>query len=227
MESARAPPLGLATDAQRIAQIAVDPLRLERLDYRVDEAFRAIKRIAIDTAPVADQATLLAGPTEQWDKNVVKQELASFDDGSPVPVSLPRCAQAVARRLQLEILREELPTVAAAVEYDEDVGANDAAAMDFANGVRRAGAVLSAQQAVERLQGLRAGAGADPVRRLAAARPHHRPVRGGDDRRGGRPTHAGFGTAFAKVRGGVRGLGLAFFMLVQNAMAGTAGARSG
>jgi len=82
----------------------------------------------------------------RWDRTAVEAELSFLDDAgattagdSPnddgaLPASLPLCAQFVARRLQLEILQEELPHLARAIRLDRESGATTTAeASDLAN----------------------------------------------------------------------------------------------
>jgi patatin-related protein len=68
----------------------------------------------------------------EWRPLDAQNELKKVCDPSqPLPPSLPNCAQGIARRLQLEILMEELPKLRAAVEADMNVRASSTAAPRF------------------------------------------------------------------------------------------------
>lgn len=81
-------------------------------------------------------AIAVAGPHKKWlaaklDKTVLEKELAWLDNGDDPPAALPECSLAVSRRLQLEILTEELKELAAAVDEDEDQCALSQSGRDF------------------------------------------------------------------------------------------------
>src|SRR5262249_18699560 len=60
-----------------------------------------------------------------WDVDKAKLELSFLDNADePLPATLPMCAQAIARRIQLDIVREELPNVRQAIAWDTDDGAD-------------------------------------------------------------------------------------------------------
>lgn len=122
---------GRLDGAMRLVQIVLNPSRLRKLYGKRDEA---------------DQSRL--GSSGTWEKvikplafwqdgeiqNVLKdylseeaakEELDFLDDqNKPLPDFLPVCAAAVAGRLQLGILREELPGIARAVEHDQQDGSD-------------------------------------------------------------------------------------------------------
>lgn len=116
---------GRLDGAQRLAQVLVEPWRLRQLRMGTAEAADRIERIALGE-PGSDEERLLSDRAlaRHWDRGAAERELAFLDaEDLPLPKSLPTCAQAVARRLQLDILREELPEVGAALIADRDDGA--------------------------------------------------------------------------------------------------------
>src|SRR5262249_35040077 len=66
----------------------------------------------------------VAGPYADWLEQRYRADLLAGElAGAAGAVALPECSLAIARRLQLEILADDLPTVAAAVSYDAKRGA--------------------------------------------------------------------------------------------------------
>jgi patatin-related protein len=121
---------GRVDGAMRLTQVLLNPLRLrERLleeesppEKPVDWALEQIERLAVPPRD-SDSHSLLA---QHWDRDrsAARIELGFLSENEgPVPGSLPVCAGAIARRLQLELLREELPVVAEAIESDRVAGA--------------------------------------------------------------------------------------------------------
>ena len=106
--------------AQRLAQILLEPSRLRQLGYSASSARQVIEDCALGEEGT-DERTLLEQddwPTS-WDPDDALEELKFLDDPESVlPDSLPMCAQALARRVQLQILRDELGSVAEAIRLD-------------------------------------------------------------------------------------------------------------
>jgi hypothetical protein len=137
--------------------VLLNPLRLrERLLEEesppvkpVEWAVEQIERLALPSED-SESHSVLADRWEQ-DRSAAKIELGFVSESEgPVPGSLPVCAGAVARRIQLEILRTELPVVADAIESDRNAGAAaPPAARRFAAAVKGAlrGDRLSAEDA--------------------------------------------------------------------------------
>jgi patatin-related protein len=96
-----------------LVQLLLEPERLRGVANVRDE----IERIALGPPGVAHD--WLDG---QLDREAVAEELSHLADDPP-PKALPQCALAIARRLQLAILADELPQLAAAVQLDEAAGA--------------------------------------------------------------------------------------------------------
>jgi patatin-related protein len=105
---------GRLDGAARITQVLLSPNRLRQLGYTAGEAAEAINRIALGDDPAS--AALLG---RSWRGDAVLDELGFLDEPEhDIPESLPESARAIVRRIQLEVLREELPVVAAAVRAD-------------------------------------------------------------------------------------------------------------
>jgi patatin-related protein len=111
-----------------LLRVALDPSRLRRL-AAVDPSFA-------DELMDGIREMLMSGSNDQtdttaalrFDEDVVAAELTFLRDRSaPLPRSLNACIGALRARIQLEILREELPHVAAAVRADLLAGAADRA----------------------------------------------------------------------------------------------------
>jgi patatin-related protein len=112
---------------QRLAQILLEPARLRQLGYDVEFVADSVETIAFGGLDEADKAFLKAAGPRPWDRAKAKEELSFLKKskvGEPPPATIPMCAQAVARRLQLQVLRDELPAVRAAIRYDENDGAH-------------------------------------------------------------------------------------------------------
>jgi hypothetical protein len=108
--------------ASHLSQILLDASRLQRLRFTTDEAVRAIKRIA-----VADDGPSSLREFLSQDALTIESELRSelaflSDSTASAPPALPRASHWVARRMQLEILQEELPWVARSVASDMALG---------------------------------------------------------------------------------------------------------
>jgi patatin-related protein len=114
-------------DAVRsLLRVAIEPARLRRLATRdpgfADRFEEGLRRLALGDPNDASLRPL----REPWDEGRFALELAFLRDPSlPVPRSLEWCIAALQRRMQLEILREELPRVASAAGQDIREGAAD------------------------------------------------------------------------------------------------------
>jgi len=207
--------------AQRLSSVLLDPARLRQLGYTAPEALERVELIAFDGLDDDDRTTLEQAQPARWDRAAAARQLAYLDDPDlRPPASLPMCAQAVARRLQLAILREELRPVADAVRADEAAGGTSPTAKLFAERVREAGERPSARTIVQLFHDCRIGrerivADGSPL----MARTVSQTAAVTSAAIGGR--HSGLGDKALKVRRGLRGLGLSLHVLVQNAMAGT------
>lgn len=153
--------------AQRLAQLLLEPPRLRQLGYTVDEVLTRVDEIAfnnwsdddIHRLSDADKNTLRAATPRCWDPDKAKAELSFLsDETEPAPATIPMCAQAVARRLQLGILREELPAVRRAVAIDENDGAHmSTAARQFCEDFDKAPQPLPARDAIRLFNACRVG----------------------------------------------------------------------
>ncbi len=106
---------GRIDGSARLMETLLSPERLLQLRCKPDAALAALESVAIGPEG-PDRAYLL----ERWlrVKEVCREELRCLDKREP-PRTLPWCARAVARRLQTEILRAELPRLAVAIEAEE------------------------------------------------------------------------------------------------------------
>lgn len=120
--------------AWQLAGVVLSPERLLQLGYLPDDALARIRAIAEGAgAPdhVARHLSRRLAEDSTWEVEA-QVELAFLADPTrpPRPV-LPRCTEALARRLQLEVLLAELPAVVAACRADVQDGASPAAAADL------------------------------------------------------------------------------------------------
>lgn len=210
---------GRLDGAQRLTQVLLDPARLRQLGYSVDDALAAVEEIAFERLSAADRNTLETAQPRRWDPDVARKELAFLDGDDPqLPVSLPICAQAVARRIQIDILKEELPWVAKAIGSDADNGADDAEAERFAGQVREAGSDPPAAKLAELFEGCRVGEERieyDGSRLLARTVTQSLAV----TTSAVSGTQSGLGNYGLKVRRALRGVSLLPYLLVLNAVA--------
>jgi predicted acylesterase/phospholipase RssA len=118
--------------AYHLSQVLLDPRRLLRLRYTANEAVDAIGAVA--NGGIDEVANYLADDSVEREA-AARAELAFLDDpAADPPLGLPVCTRWVARRIQLEILLEELPWVARAVADDlQGGGAQHEAARLFLN----------------------------------------------------------------------------------------------
>jgi patatin-related protein len=120
---------GRIDGATRLCQVVLAPARLQQLQLKTSEALKLVRKVAVDDATETDRPTL----ENAFDPVACEDELTFLDDDTrPMPPSLPACAMAIARRVHLEIVREELPYIAAGVEADlADKAATDGASAQF------------------------------------------------------------------------------------------------
>lgn len=99
---------GRLDGARRLSLAACSPLAVRRRWPDVDAAAAGLRSLAVD-----DDTTLGAA----WDDEAtaLRTELEALFAPGPLPTSLPRLAGAGARRLQRDIVREELPHLASVV----------------------------------------------------------------------------------------------------------------
>lgn len=119
--------------AERLSHVLLNPDRLRQVygagcfraaraggGTRVDRVVARLRALAVEVEGDEEATALLA---EQWDDRGIRRELAYLDDATAdTPEFLPRCVRAVTRRLQLDVVREELPSVAGAIEEDLEQG---------------------------------------------------------------------------------------------------------
>lgn len=112
---------GRLDGAERLARILLDAERLRRF-YRGDaaRAFDDLCDLAWRHVPSRTlRREIGAIWAEEGYADRMREELAFLDrPGAPVPDTLPACAAAVTIRLHFGILREELPQLLAAIDYD-------------------------------------------------------------------------------------------------------------
>lgn len=209
--------------AQRLPQILLEPARLRQLGYSPETAREAIEKIALGETGSDERAVLVRDDwPNRWDATAALEELGFLRDSKlPLPDSLPVCAQAVARRLQLQILRDELGSVAEAVRWDREARADvspEAAA--FASAVEKA-EPLSAEEAVPLFKLCQVGKERLPAEQgsdLLADTVSHTMAVGAAAISGelsGLPLHA------HRYLRALRGIALVFHLFVSNALAGT------
>jgi patatin-related protein len=120
--------------AWQLAGVVLSPERLQQLGYGPDEALARVRAIAAGEGAPADVATHLGRRLDEdpgWAQDAAA-ELAYLGDPSLTPrPMLPRCTEAIARRLQLEILVTEVPAVVAACRADVAEGSSPTAAADL------------------------------------------------------------------------------------------------
>ncbi|MEJ7784622.1 MAG: patatin-like protein [Solirubrobacteraceae bacterium] len=112
--------------AQRLAQLLLEPARLRQLGYSVEGLIARVEAIAFSKLSTGEsvESALREATPRPWDPVKAAAELSFLVDPEQTPpATIPMCAQAVARRLQLDILIEELPRVRKAIAMDERDGA--------------------------------------------------------------------------------------------------------
>lgn len=137
---------GRLDGAMRLTQVLLNPARLrERIfdeersgEAAVDWAVERIEELALPNPTADPESREVLEPL--WEQDSARKELSYLAraDG-PVPGSLPICAGAIARRIQLDVLRHELHQVAGAIESDRNEGAAvSSEGRRFAEGVKAA-----------------------------------------------------------------------------------------
>jgi patatin-related protein len=107
--------------AYRLVQILLNPSRLRQRRLPRDLVLQVLERVALGEGPLRKA---LEEQDSAWAQESIRQELDFLDHPElPVPQDLPACARAVSRRIQLEIVQEELPSIAHSVDYDIKSGA--------------------------------------------------------------------------------------------------------
>lgn len=119
---------GRLDGAARLAMVLLSPARLRTLglasgkagDDLVEHVLDAIEQIAL--GPDEDAQAVLR---PRWNRDAARAELQFLEASDPaaVPKRLPVCAAAIASRIQLEAITEELPHVADSIEVDRDAKA--------------------------------------------------------------------------------------------------------
>jgi hypothetical protein len=106
---------GRLDGATRMVQAVLDPARLRQLGLTAEETCSELRRIA-----VGGQYRKELGSRFDADREQILAELAFLDApaGTATPGTMMTVVLSVARRLQAEILTEELPRLAAAVEAE-------------------------------------------------------------------------------------------------------------
>jgi hypothetical protein len=124
---------------------------MRQLGLTKDEAFAQIKRLALalDTDDEALKRTL-SDTGAAWNDDLARAELAFLEPtyDEPPPKKLPFCASALAKRIQLTILQQELPDIASSIEID--VARGEADSDDIASGRMKWGAKVKTR--LDRLQ---------------------------------------------------------------------------
>jgi len=126
---------GRLDGVSRLAQVILDPRRIRQLAADRPNFRGVLEEMLL--GPV--------GPERTWLKDRVgpnfEVELSALvgDKHAALPDAVPECALALGRRLQLEVLRDELPLVADAVVSDVAAGAHATGrGVDFANAWKQA-----------------------------------------------------------------------------------------
>jgi hypothetical protein len=119
---------GRLDGADRLVLTLLDPIRIQRRlrTVGIGKMLAKIREIACREDGSAEAAWL----EQQWSdgdcEEAVRQELQALSQpgaAEPQPTALPASYAAICRRLQLEVVREELPKVAEAVSDDRKAGA--------------------------------------------------------------------------------------------------------
>jgi hypothetical protein len=118
---------GRLDGADRVVRTLVDPRRLKSLltsgARTVDDATARLWEAATSSSNPAVREWLDGNCTAD-DRKAVAAEIRDLaqSDGEPLPTALGKCHSLVRQRVQLEILMDEIPSVAAAVADDERQG---------------------------------------------------------------------------------------------------------
>ncbi len=88
---------------EAVAQLMLEPARLRQLGYSVEGLIARVEAIAFSKLSAGDESTLRAATPRPWDPVKAAAELSFLADPQQTPpATIPMCAQAVARRLQLD-----------------------------------------------------------------------------------------------------------------------------
>jgi patatin-related protein len=112
---------GRVDAATRLTQTLLEPFRLRQLGFTRDEALALVQRAALGDSPPDVLRSRFDASRADMEREL--QFLAAEKDAvsdAPLPRSLPSCALAVARRIQLEAALEELPELAETVRQDAE-----------------------------------------------------------------------------------------------------------
>jgi patatin-related protein len=113
---------GRMDGAYQLVLLLLDPVRLRQLNLSAAQV--------VDTLGLRDEAGHLS--------TAIEDELAYLDDPKkPVPRSLPACASVMARIVQQQIAKQELPHVYDAVQRSREDGARDGDGGDFRRAYER------------------------------------------------------------------------------------------
>ncbi|MEU4420881.1 patatin-like protein [Actinoplanes sp. NPDC024001] len=105
----------------RVCQILLSPARLRQLGHTTETAMSALKAV-VTGEPGSPEYDFLSA---RWadGEPALRAELAYLDSGQKPPAGLPRCADQVALRVQLEFVGDELAWLADALRRDEPAAA--------------------------------------------------------------------------------------------------------
>lgn len=123
---------GRLDGATKVVEAMLSPARLRQLGLDSNAAYQRVRELAVGTRHEDDHLELVA----RFSKTMAacEDELAFLSNPDcPLPPGLPKCSLAIARRIHLEILREELPTLRAAVTQDASSRAAPSNAARFAD----------------------------------------------------------------------------------------------
>lgn len=114
---------GRLDGADRLVRALLDPRRVKR---RLEVA--GVEKVLLEVRAIACGSDLPGVPDwlmQQWDEPAVRKELEELAalNVPPPPTALPKCYEAIQRRVQVEIVVEEIPGVARAVVEDRELGA--------------------------------------------------------------------------------------------------------
>jgi hypothetical protein len=112
---------GRVDAATRLTQTLLEPFRLRQLGFTRGEAFALVQAAALgDSPPDVLRSRFDASRADMENELLFLPAETDAVSDAPLPKSLPSCALAVARRIQLEAAREELPKLAETVRQDAE-----------------------------------------------------------------------------------------------------------
>jgi predicted acylesterase/phospholipase RssA len=115
---------GRLDGAYQLCRALLSPVRLRRLRYSADEAAEVLRSIATGGADSSVRGWLNHDVVATKQRVLAELHFLDHPD-QPMPISLPHSSEWIARRLQLEILVEEMPFLAASVAMDLNSGASE------------------------------------------------------------------------------------------------------